>query len=172
LRTTDVMSSCSNTFSVSYIEKALACLKGGKASGFDNIVKEHLTHSHPLTSSRTKTSSGGLGWRRSFMNPPAARTYSTRSTCLVLIFTVLSASWRRSSRATTRPSSCSPTAHVRRRRLVASTSIGDARQHSMPSSSGRPPVSTSRIRARRPVRTLLSTPKRNSTISMKSHCSC
>ena len=43
------MSSCSNTFtgSVSDIEKALACPKGGKASGFDNIVKEHLTHSHP-----------------------------------------------------------------------------------------------------------------------------
>jgi len=61
---------------------------------------------------------------------------------------------------------------MRRWRLVASTSIGDARQHSMPSSSGRLPVSTSRIRARRPVPTLLSTPKRNSTISMKSHCSC
>ena len=47
LRITDVMSSCSNTFSMSDIEKALACLKGGKASGFDNTVKEHLTHSHP-----------------------------------------------------------------------------------------------------------------------------
>ena len=30
------MSSCSNTFSVSDIEKVHACLKGGKVTGFDN----------------------------------------------------------------------------------------------------------------------------------------
>ena len=45
-RNTYLSSSCSNTFSVSDIEKALACLKGGKASRFDNIIKEHLTHSY------------------------------------------------------------------------------------------------------------------------------
>jgi len=39
--------STNNVFSVSDIEKALSSLKGGKAAGVDNIVKEHLTHSHP-----------------------------------------------------------------------------------------------------------------------------
>jgi len=32
---------------VSDIEKALTRLKGGKAAGVDNIVKEHLTYSYP-----------------------------------------------------------------------------------------------------------------------------
>jgi len=40
-------SSTNNVFSVSDIEKALSCLKSGKAARVDNIVKEHLIHSHP-----------------------------------------------------------------------------------------------------------------------------
>ena len=40
-------SSTNNMFSVSDIEKALSCLKNGKAAGVDNIIKEHLIHSHP-----------------------------------------------------------------------------------------------------------------------------
>ena len=36
-----------NVFTVSYVEKALAVLKSGKASGFDGIVCEHLIYSHP-----------------------------------------------------------------------------------------------------------------------------
>ena len=40
-------SSTNNVFSVSDIEKALSCLKSGQAAGVDNIVKEHLIHSHP-----------------------------------------------------------------------------------------------------------------------------
>jgi len=34
-------------FSESDIEKALSCLKSGQAARVDNIVKEHLIHSHP-----------------------------------------------------------------------------------------------------------------------------
>jgi len=37
----------SNQFDVLDIEKALAKLKAGKASGIDGIVKEHLVYSHP-----------------------------------------------------------------------------------------------------------------------------
>jgi len=39
--------STNNVFSVSDTEKVLLCLKSGKAAGVDNIVKEHLIHSHP-----------------------------------------------------------------------------------------------------------------------------
>ena len=34
-------------FEVVDIEKALSCIKNGKAAGVDNITKEHLVNSHP-----------------------------------------------------------------------------------------------------------------------------
>jgi len=36
-----------NVFDVTDIEKALVCIKSGKAAGVDNITKEHLVNSHP-----------------------------------------------------------------------------------------------------------------------------
>ena len=38
----EMSDSSTNVFNVSDIEKALSSLKGGKAAGVDNIVKEHL----------------------------------------------------------------------------------------------------------------------------------
>jgi len=35
-----------NVFEVIDIEKALSCIKNGKAAGVDNIIKEHLINSH------------------------------------------------------------------------------------------------------------------------------
>jgi len=39
--------SSSNVFDISDIEAAVDSLKVGKAAGFDEIVREHITHSHP-----------------------------------------------------------------------------------------------------------------------------
>ena len=41
------MSVIRNTFCVSDIEKALKCVKNGKAAGCYGIVKEHILYGHP-----------------------------------------------------------------------------------------------------------------------------